>query len=41
LIANEIYKVLLKLSKDMGKEGKDNIFGYGLVKFCNTKITKR
>jgi subtilisin family serine protease len=30
---DKIYNVLIKLSKDLGEKGKDNIFGYGLVRF--------
>jgi len=30
---DKIYNVLLKLSEDLGEKGKDNIFGFGLVKF--------
>ncbi|WPX09094.1 S8 family peptidase [Anaerocellum danielii] len=29
----KIYNVLVKLSEDLGERGKDNIFGYGLVRF--------
>ncbi|WP_307188860.1 S8 family peptidase [Caldicellulosiruptor acetigenus] len=30
---DKIYNVLIKLSNDLGEKGKDNIFGYGLVRF--------
>jgi len=30
---DKICNVLIKLSKDVGEKGKDNIFGYGLVRF--------
>ncbi len=30
---DKIYNLLLKLSEDLGEKGKDNIFGFGLVRF--------